>query len=236
MATERPISTLESTPATSIIYEPWPLGMGGHFYGAPESIHTVNYMELAFINMAYSFSTDTFLPFLIQGDLLNLTREILNVFTAMTKYTCGLNVLPPAYINSAKNLFLWYMMRQQLGESYIDADKERHSHETTYQEKPRPSKRKRKRNEAHPDPFFTNGYLETVYTNNMNYSAADKNESEWDEIKLKLNQCLESIAGVEEKEFILRTSCGHVRVYTNIFTRYLAFYLDFLIFLKFVIR
>jgi len=210
-------SLIPTTTKPTAAEGPWPLGQGGSDYGAPESAHAANYMELAFVNMAYGFSTDNFMTFLPQTGEMKLAKRLMDIMATMTKYTCGLNILPPEYINSAKNLFLWYFLRQSLGESYSSADNDKHDFETGPNEPEQPRRTKRDAKDGpddrpiHDIPFFANGFMYTHYDNTQNLSKEIVLNREWKELLTKLENCVDSVPRKPMNEFNLRTTCGRVR-------------------------
>lgn len=69
-------------------------------------------LELAFVNMAYGLGTDS-ISYLKEE--LGWKKSVLDVISLVTKATCEDDVISEGFLNTAKNLFLYYMVKQSKG-------------------------------------------------------------------------------------------------------------------------
>ncbi|CAL8111662.1 unnamed protein product [Orchesella dallaii] len=65
-------------------------------------------LELAFVNIAYGLSSDT-VGYLKEA--LGKKRAVIDMISLITKATCADHVISEMFLNSAKNLFLYYMVK-----------------------------------------------------------------------------------------------------------------------------
>ncbi|ODN06650.1 hypothetical protein Ocin01_00020 [Orchesella cincta] len=65
-------------------------------------------LELAFLNIAYGLSSDT-VGYL--KDALGKKRAVIDMISLITKATCADHVISEMFLNSAKNLFLYYLVK-----------------------------------------------------------------------------------------------------------------------------